>query len=180
MDQESSPLPADELLPLVYDELRRLAASQLSQERPGQTWQATELVHEAYVRLTSGDESRRWADRRHFVSAAALAIRHLLVDRARAKKSLKRGGELHRNPLVELNLQSPVDDERLLDLDEALSALEQQHAEAAKLVQLRFFAGQTLAEAAETLGISARTAGRHWSYAQAWLKLRLNDIAAPP
>ena len=163
---------ADELLPLVYDELRRLAAARLAAEKPGNTLQATALVHEAYVRLVdggSGGDEELWNGRRHFFGAAALAMRRILVDRARAKATSKRGGDLQRLRLdmVDIALdQVPVE---LLDLDESLQRLAEVDPVKAELVQLRFFAGLTRDEAARVLDISPTTADRHWSFARAWL-----------
>jgi RNA polymerase sigma factor (TIGR02999 family) len=155
-----------QLLPLVYDELRRLAAAQMAREKPGQTLDATALVHEAYLRLV-GDQ--QFKNRRHFFAAAAEAMRRILVDNARRKRSLKRGGDRQR---LDLNLEQPVDAERsapLLALDEALDRLEARDPDKAQLVKLRYFAGMTIEQAGETLGISVTTANRWWSYARAWL-----------
>jgi RNA polymerase sigma factor (TIGR02999 family) len=161
---------ADELLPLVYEELRLLAAQKLSHEPPGQTLQATALVHEAYIRLV-GDESHSWQGRAHFFAAAAEAMRRILVDNARRKKSLKRGGDRQRLDLDEAGLQyidgSTAD--RLLALDEALARLAQEDPIKADLVKLRYFTGLTMEQASEMLGISATTAKRYWAYARAWL-----------
>jgi RNA polymerase sigma factor (TIGR02999 family) len=157
---------AAQLLPLVYDELRRLAAAQMAREKPGQTLNATALVHEAYLRL-AGDQ--QFDNRRHFFAAAAEAMRRILVENARRKRSLKRGGDRQR---LDFNLEQPVAVERiapLLALDEALDRLEARDAEKAQLVKLRYFAGMTIEQAAETLGISVTTANRWWSYARAWL-----------
>ena len=159
---------AEELLPLIYDELRRLAASKLAQERPGQTLQATALVHEAWMRLL-GSEQRGWEGRRHFFGAAAEAMRRILVENARRKRRLKHGGELERVDIAELEVASPMPDEELLALDEALTKLAQVNPKAAELIQLCFFAGLTQAEAAEHLGVSRATAERTWSFARAWL-----------
>jgi RNA polymerase sigma factor (TIGR02999 family) len=166
----------DELLPIVYNELRRLAAQKLARESPGQTLQATALVHEAYIRLV-GSEGPGWENRRHFFSAAAEAMRHILVDRARRKKSLRRGGERQRLDLseAELMVDSPSDD--LLALDEALTRLSEEDAEMADLVKLRYFGGLTNEQAAGALGIAPRTAKRRWRYARFWLlrELRGSD-----
>jgi RNA polymerase sigma factor (TIGR02999 family) len=158
-----------QLLALVYDELRRLAAQRMAQERPGQTLQPTALVHEAYLRLVGSGEERHWDSRGHFFAAAAEAMRRILVENARRKRSLKRGGDRQR---LDLNLEQPVEGERsapLLALDEALDRLEARDADKAQLVKLRYFAGMTIEQAAETLGISVTTANRWWSYARAWL-----------
>jgi RNA polymerase sigma factor (TIGR02999 family) len=160
---------AEQLLPLVYDELRKLAAQRLTQEKPGQTLQATALVHEAYLRLVDGNDAQHWNGRGHFFAAAAEAMRRILVNRARDKNRLKRGGNLCRIDLekVEIALQTP--DEELLALDEALTRLADENKVCAELVKLRFFAGQSLKEAAVGLGISTSTADRYWAYARAWL-----------
>ncbi len=163
---------AEKLLPLVYDELRRLAAAQLAGERPGQTLQATALVHEAYVRMVGGEHPQKWDSRRHFFAAAAESMRRILVENARRKGRLKRGGHLRRAdladvPEVEGTDQSPHDD--LLALDEALAEFERVHPEKARLVKLRYFAGLSEQQAAEVLEISRATAARHWAFARAWL-----------
>jgi RNA polymerase sigma factor (TIGR02999 family) len=171
---------AAQLLPLVYDELRKLAAHKLAQEKPGQTFQATALVHEAYLRLVaSGDASvprdQNWNSRGHFFAAAAEAMRRILVDRARHKATAKRGGALRR---IDLEQVSAVDDGReaeLLALDEALTEFEQHDPEAAKLVKLRYFVGLSHQEAAEALGIGRRAADRLWALARAWLYQRLSE-----
>lgn len=168
--EAGDPHAADELLPLVYDELRKLAAGHLQNEQPGQTLQPTALVHEAYVRLTDGTNPQEWKSRAHFFSAASIAIRRILIDNARRKQSLKRGGGLVRQELGDLPLSLPEPREDLLALDAALEKLATVEPQAAELVQLLYFAGLTLQEAAETLGISARTAGRLWAYARAWLR----------
>ncbi len=160
---------AAQLLPLVYDELRRLAAQRMAREKPGQTLQPTALVHEAYLRLVGHGEERHWDNRGHFFVAAAEAMRRILVENARRKRSLKRGGDRQR---LDLNLEQPAEGERsapLLALDEALDRLEARDADKAQLVKLRYFAGMTVEQAAETLGISVTTANRWWSYARAWL-----------
>jgi RNA polymerase sigma factor (TIGR02999 family) len=170
---------AEQLLPLVYDELRKLAAQRLAQEKPGQTLQATALVHEAYLRLVDVDQARRWDSRGHFFAAAAEAMRRILVNRAREKRRLKRGGELQRLDLelAEIPLDDPGDD--LIALDEALEKLGREDAACAALVKLRFFAGLTQHESARALGIARRTADRHWAYAKAWLYDELRGGAAP-
>ena len=160
---------AGELLPLVYDELRRLAGARLAREAPGQTLQPTALVHEAYLRLVGGDPGKAFDGRGHFFAAAAEAMRRILIDRARDRRRLKRGGSRRRVriDLDNLLVEPPGDD--LLDLDEALIALAREDPEAAELVKLRAFAGLTLAQAAEVLGIGRRAADRDWAYARAWL-----------
>lgn len=162
------PAALERLLPLVYDELRRLAAVKLSQEPKGQTLQATALVHEAYLRLVGGADPR-FETRGHFFSAAAEAMRRILIDRARRKGRQKRGGGARRLELNELDLASPPPEEDLLALDEALSRLEAEDRVKAELVKLRFFAGLTDEQAAFALGISRATAARYWSFARAWL-----------
>ena len=159
----------EHLLPLVYDELKRLAAQRLAHEKPGQTLQATALVHEAYLRLVDGEQAQHWNSRGHFFGAAAEAMRRILVNRARDKNRLKRGGHMRRIDLekIEIALETPDDD--LLALDEALKRLADENQVCADLVKLRFFAGQSLHEAAAALGVSSSTADRYWAYARAWL-----------
>jgi RNA polymerase sigma factor (TIGR02999 family) len=162
---------AAELLPVVYDELRRLAARQLTHEKPGQTLQATALVHEAYLRLVGHEPEAvdRWADRRHFFAAAAESMRRILVESARRKQRLKRGGEWQRAEFDEaIAIEAEINSD-LLALDEALERLVAKDAQAAELVQLRYFAGMTLPEAAQAMGLTPRTADRVWAYAKAWL-----------
>jgi RNA polymerase sigma factor (TIGR02999 family) len=175
------PTAAADLLPLVYDELRKLAAARLAAEAPGQTLQATALVHEAYLRLVaSGDASaprdQRWDNRAHFFAAAAEAMRRILVDAARRKHALKRGGDRQRIDLDQLAATGPGPDADLLDLDDALTRLAAADPQAAELVQLRYFAGLTIPEAAATLGVSPRTADALWAYARAWL---LRSLGGP-
>lgn len=159
---------ANELLSVLYDELRKLAAQKLAREAPGQTLEATALVHEAWLRL-GGDEQPAWRNRAHFFAAAAEAMRRILVDRARRRQALRRGGQLERVPLDSLEIASPADDDEVLAVHEALDALEQHDAAKAKVVKLRYFAGLTIQETARVLGIAPMTAKRHWSYARAWL-----------
>jgi RNA polymerase sigma factor (TIGR02999 family) len=159
---------AKELLPLLYDQLRGLAAARLAQERPGQTLQATALVHEAWLRLVDS-EPRHWNGRKHFFGAAAEAMRRILVENARRKARVRHGGQLQRVEFEELDLPSPIPDDELLALDEALNKLAQTDPDAAELVQLCFFTGLTQAEAAQQLGVSRATAERTWAYARAWL-----------
>ncbi|MCU0914416.1 MAG: ECF-type sigma factor [Planctomycetes bacterium] len=158
----------EELLPLVYEELRSLAAHKLSHEAPGQTLQATALVHEAYLRLV-GDEPQSWENRGHFFGAAAEAMRRILVENARRKRSAKRGGHLERVDLEDqdIAIEGPSDD--LLALDEALAALIREDPGTAEVVKLRYFAGLSLAQVAAILGVSERTAARVWAYGRAWL-----------
>ena len=166
------PRAAAELLPLVYEELRKLAAARLAQEKPGQTLQATALVHEAYLRLVGPENNQQWDSRGHFFAAAAEAMRRILVEQARKKARLKRGGDRQRidRDDSEIAMASPDSTETdILALDEALTRLAEQHPEKARLVQLRYFAGLTVVQAAEALGISPATADRQWAYARVWL-----------
>ena len=162
------------LLPLVYEELRRLAAHKLAQEKPGQTLQATALVHEAYLRLIGAEQAHSWNGRGHFFAAAAEAMRRILVENARRKRRLRHGGGRRRIDLeaVEIAADAPSDD--LLALDEALEQLAADEPEAAAVVKLRFFTGLTIEQAAEALDLSVRTANRHWAFARAWLYRRLH------
>lgn len=172
---------AEELLPVVYDELRRLAAQKLSQEKPGQTLEATGLVHEAYLRLVGADPQQPWDGRGHFFAAAAEAMRRILLNRARDKQRLKRGGGRKRLDLDRVEIAQATEDGHLLALDEALTQLAVEDPGAAQFVKLHFFAGLTLKEAAGSLGLSLRTAERQWAYARAWLYARLHqDDAAGP
>ena len=164
---------ADQLLPLVYDELRRLAAARLQHEKPGQTLQATALVHEAYVRLVDQTTSQQWDSRGHFFAAAAEAMRRILVDQARRKKSLRRGGDRKRISLSVAEPESSSAEVDLLGLDEALKQLETSHPRKAQLVKLRYFAGLTIKQAATALQIATSTADSDWVYAKGWLRLEL-------
>lgn len=166
---------AEQLLPLVYDELRQLAARRLQHEKPGQTLQATALVHEVWMRLTAGETKQEWNSRGHFFAAASEAMRRILINRARDKSRLKRGGGRIQVPLDELQLALDTPDEQLLALDEAIDLLQLQDEQAAKLVKLRFFAGVTHGQAASALDIPRRTADRHWAYARAFLFARLSE-----
>jgi RNA polymerase sigma factor (TIGR02999 family) len=167
--EQGDPHAAAQLLPLVYDELRKLAAQRLAQEKPGQTLQATALVHEAYLRLVGDNPGRPWDNRGHFFAAAAEAMRRILVENARRKHSQKRGGDLARQDLDAVDLAIPEIPEDVLALDDALNKLAATDRTAAELVHLRFFAGLPLAEAAQHLGVSPRTVDRLWAYARAWL-----------
>jgi RNA polymerase sigma factor (TIGR02999 family) len=177
--EAGDPSAAEQLLPLVYDELRKLAARKLSQEKPEQTLQATDLVHEAYLRLVgspgreAGEAEPNWNSRGHFFAAAAEAMRRILVDKARQRGRLKRGGDRQRLDLeaLQLSVQDVSDD--LLALDDALAELARAHPEKAELVKLRYFAGLTVHEAAQALGIGTSTADRYWTYARAWLYRRI-------
>jgi len=177
--EAGDPLAANRLLPLVYEELRQLAATYLANEQPGQTLQPTALVHEAYLRLVGGANQEQWNSRGHFFAAAAVAIRRILIDNARRKQSQKRGGALVRRTLDEVQPCLPEPQEDLLALDEALQKLSGIHPQAAELVQLLYFAGLTLPEAAGTLGVSPRTAGRLWTYARAWLRQEIEGAGSP-
>jgi RNA polymerase sigma factor (TIGR02999 family) len=159
---------ANELLPLVYEELRKLAASKLARESPGQTLQATALVHEAWLRL-GGDQQPPWQNQAHFFAAAAEAMRRILVDRARRRKALRRGGDPERVDLESIPLAMEVNDDQLLGVHEALGRLAEHDPNKAELVKLRFFAGLTIQETAKVLGLAPTTAKRHWAYARAWL-----------
>ena len=171
--EQGDPQAADQLLPLVYDELRRLAAAKLAQEKPGQTLQATALVHEAYLRLVDSAKVQSWNSRGHFFAAAAEAMRRILVENARRKTSRKAGGEHRRVELAEIEpaVEGPRLD--LLALDEALAQLEAKDKRKADLVKLRYFAGLTNEQAAQALGISPSTADNDWAYARSWLRLAM-------
>ena len=166
---------ADQLLPLVYNELRKLAAQRLANEKPGQTLQATALVHDAYVRLVDVKTVQQWDSRGHFFAAAAEAMRRILVERARQKATLKRGGIGHRIDLEQLSLAVDGPSDQVLALDEALSELERHDAQAAQLVKLRFFTGLNHQQAADALGITRRSADRLWTLARAWLYQQMAD-----
>lgn len=169
------PAPAAQFLPLVYNDLRRLAAHRLAREAPGQTFDSTGLVHEAYLRLVKTSPNQPWQNRRHFFAAAAKAMRRILVEDARRKRGLKYGGGLARRPLHEVEVQAPEPREDLLALDEALTQLAVTDRAAADLVQLRYFGGLSVAAAARALGISPRSADRLWAYARAWLHQRITE-----
>jgi RNA polymerase sigma factor (TIGR02999 family) len=177
--EQGDPRAADELLPLVYTELRRRAAQRLSREAPGQTLQATALVHEAYLRLVSGEDPG-WNGRGHFFAAAAEAMRRILIERARRVQSLRRGGDRNRLDLDQADLAAPERSEDLLALDEALDQLAIKDARKAELIKLRYFAGLTMEQAAEILGISVATAHRDWNYARAWLHRSITGIPTSP
>jgi RNA polymerase sigma factor (TIGR02999 family) len=170
--EEGQALESERLLLLVYDDLRKLAVSKLKGEKPGQTLQATALVHEAYLRLVGQDESQCWANRAHFFAAAAEAMRRILVEEARRKQCHKRGGRLNRHELEEAQLAAPggID---VLELNEALDRLAARDEEAARLVKLRYFAGMTMKEAAQALNLSERTAERMWTYARSVLRVEI-------
>jgi RNA polymerase sigma factor (TIGR02999 family) len=184
--EQGDPQAAEQLLPLVYDELRKLASQKLAQEKPGQTLQATALVHEAYLRLVPpkdprSEKEKQWDSRGHFFAAAAEAMRRILINHARDKKRIKRGGNQRRIDLDRLAVVDDASDEDLLALDDALEQLAQQNKSCAELVKLRFFTGLTQAEAASCLGISRRSANRYWAFARVWLydALRKNAPSSP-
>jgi RNA polymerase sigma factor (TIGR02999 family) len=167
--EQGDPSAAERLLPLVYDALRQLAAAKLANEKPGHTLQATALVHEAYLRLVNVEQVQHWNGRGHFFMAAAEAMRRILVENARRKGQVGRGGGLRRVPIDEAEMVADVPSEELLALDDSLRRLELQDAGAATLVKLRYFAGMTMSQAAAALGMSLRTAERNWTYARSWL-----------
>jgi RNA polymerase sigma factor (TIGR02999 family) len=167
--QQGDPSAAEQLLPLVYDELRKLAAQKLAQEKPGQTLEATALVHEAYLRLVDAEKTQHWNSRGHFFAAAAEAMRRILVEKARSKAREKRGGDWRRVDFEQLDVASSISPVQLVALDEALVRLNTLDHLAGELVKLRYFAGLALDDAAAALHISTATAYRHWAYARAWL-----------
>jgi RNA polymerase sigma factor (TIGR02999 family) len=171
--ERNDPHAAGQLLPLVYDELRKLAAQKLAHEQPGQTLQATALVHEAYLRLVDDEQARNWNSRGHFFAAAAEAMRRILVEQARRRKAVKRGGGAEREALDPSAIITPTGDEQLLAVHEALDDLARADPQAAALVKLRFFAGMTATEAAEALGLSVRSAHDLWAYARSWLRRQM-------
>jgi RNA polymerase sigma factor (TIGR02999 family) len=177
--EQGDPQAARQLLPLVYDELRRLAAQKLAHEKPGQTLDATALVHEAYLRLVGPGEPARWNSRGHFFAAAAEAMRRILVENARRRHSRKRGGGRKRLDLDQLTVADRAADEELLALDDCLERLAREDPTSAELVKLRFFAGLTHQEAAAALGLPRRTADRTWAYARAWLGEALSQDDPP-
>ncbi len=173
--ESGDPSAAEQLLPLVYNELRRLAAAKLAHEKPGQTLQATGLVHEAYIRLVDVAQAQHWNSRGHFFAAAAESMRRILVDSARRKKSAKGGGQFERIELDEGQLATPGRNVDLIALDEALDKLAARDPRKAELVKLRFFAGLSICQAADALGISESTADADWAYAKSWLRLEIAD-----
>jgi RNA polymerase sigma factor (TIGR02999 family) len=177
--KSGDPMAAEELLPLVYEELRKLAAHKMVQEKPGQTLQSTALVHEAYVRLVDVSNSQHWDSRRHFFAAAAEAMRRILVEKARQKARQKRGGNARQLELEENHWITTTTPDQVLVVDEALSRLAEEDPIAAEVVKLRFFAGMSMEEAAEVLGIHRATATRHWAYARAWIRAdaRSGDVS---
>jgi RNA polymerase sigma factor (TIGR02999 family) len=177
--EHGDPHAAERLLPLVYDELRKLAAQKLAHEKPGQTLQATALVHEAYVRLVDVEQRQHWNSRGHFFAAAAEAMRRILLNQARDKKRQKRGGAWQRINLDNLAVAEKAGDDELIALDEALGQLALVNKPCAELIKLRFFAGLNQNEAAAALGLSPRTAARHWAYARAWIYDTLRQQQPP-
>ena len=171
--EQGDPSAAEQLLPLVYDELRKLAAQRMAQEKPGQTLQATALVHDAYLRLVEGDKVQNWNSRGHFFAAAAEAMRRILIDNARRKKTEKHGGDRQRLDLVDVEILAFDDFERWLLLDDAVTQLAKEDASVAQVAKLRLFACLSVEEIAEVLGIARATAFRHWTYARAWLQAEL-------
>ena len=173
--EQGDPQAAEQLLPLVYDELRRLAAQKLAYEKPGQTLQATALVHEAYLRLVDAEKLHDWNSRGHFFAAAAEAMRRILIENARRRKAEKHGGDWRRIELTDAAICKGSKDEELLMLDDALSVLAREDSAAADVAKLRLFTGVSVEEAGDALGISRATAFRHWTYARAWLQAELGQ-----
>ena len=178
--EDGDPKEAERLLPLVYDELRRLAAQKLAQERPGQTLQATGLVHQAYLRLVDVNQAQDWNSRGHFFAAAAEAMRRILVENARRKRAIKRGGDQVEVGLEYLDIAAEGVPDDLLALDEALTLLTAAEPRTAELVKLRYFAGLTIKQAAEILGVSPRSADSLWAYARAWLLQKIQGEGRVP
>lgn len=170
---QGDPQAASQLLPIVYEELRQLAARQLAREQPGQTLDATALVHEAYCRLVGDNPRQPWNSRGHFFAAAAEAMRRILVENARRKQRIRHGGDWKRVPLTDEQIAVETEDDRLVAVDEALERLAAEEEQVAQVVKLRYFAGLTIEQTAEALAISVRTANRHWAYARAWLYQQL-------
>lgn len=175
--EQGKPQAAEQLLPLVYDELRKLAAAKLAHEKPGQTLQATALVHDAYLRLVDVPTAQRWETRGHFFAAAAEAMRRILVENARRKRSLKGGGQMTRVDLDQAAVTIDPEPDDLLALEEGLSRLAREDAAAAELAKLRLFAGLTVDDAAQALGISRTTGFRHWTYARAFLQAEMQAVS---
>jgi RNA polymerase sigma factor (TIGR02999 family) len=173
--ENGDPQAASKLLPLVYDELRQLAAQRIAREKFGMTLDATSLVHEAYVRLVGDNPERGWNGRGHFFAAASEAMRRILIENARRKRRIRHGGELQRQSLNEAELADEAEDEKLLAVDEALDQLAQEDSAVAEVVKLRFFVGFTIEKTAEILNTSVRTVNRHWAYARAWLYQHLSS-----
>jgi RNA polymerase sigma factor (TIGR02999 family) len=175
--EQGDPHAAEQLLPLVYDELRKLAAAKLARENPGQTLQATALVHDAYLRLVDAEQAQHWNSRGHFFAAAAEAMRRILVERARRRRSQRRGGGRRHQDLDDLPIAAPEPYADVLAVNDALDRFEAVDPPKARLVKLRYFAGLTIPQAAEALGVSASTADRWWSYARAWLHAEMKNDA---
>jgi RNA polymerase sigma factor (TIGR02999 family) len=175
--QQGDPTAADQLLPLVYEELRKLAAQKMAAEAPGHTLQPTALVHEAWVRLASHQNQKKWDGRAHFFGAAAEAMRRILIDRARRKRAIRHGGGQVRMDIEKVDLPVSIDDDQLVAVSEALDKLALEHKTEAELVKLRYFAGLTNEEAAEVLGIASRTATHFWTHARAWLFREMRRMA---
>jgi len=173
------PQASGQLLPLVYEELRKLAASKIAQEMPGQTLQATALVHEAWLRLGGMETPQAWNGRGHFFGAAAEAMRRILVDAARRKRRLRHGGGMDRVPADQIEIVSELPEDRLVQVSDALEDLEKEAPEAAQVVKLRFFAGLTQEQVADSMGISLRSAERQWTWAKAWLFQRIREGTPP-
>lgn len=173
--EQGDPSAAEQLLPFVYGELRKLAAERMAQEKPGQTLQATALVHDAYLRLVDVEKAQHWSSRGHFFAAAAEAMRRILIENARRKKTQKHGGNRQRLDLADINALAPDDGDRWLLLDDALTMFANEDPSAAQVAKLRLFASLSVEEIAEILGISRATAFRHWTYARAWLQAELGD-----
>jgi RNA polymerase sigma factor (TIGR02999 family) len=174
--EAGDPSATEQLLPLVYEELRKLAAAKLAQETPGQTLQATSLVHEAYIRLVDVEKAQHWNSRGHFFGAAAEAMRRILVDQARRKQSHKHGGQSRRVSLDSAEVSDTTPADELLDIDDALTRLTAEDPDAARLIHLRYFAGLSIEDAAELVGISRSTAYEHWSYARVRLRALLDAV----
>jgi RNA polymerase sigma factor (TIGR02999 family) len=177
--EQGDPHAAAQLLPLVYDELRRLAAQRIAQEQPGLTLDATSLVHEAYLRLVGNAPDKPWNGRGHFFAAAAEAMRRILIEKARRRRRARHGGDRKRLPLHDSQVAENAAADRLLAVDDALDRLAREDAKAAEVVKLRYFAGLTIEETAEALNISVRTTNRHWAYARAWLYQQLSYWVEP-
>ena len=168
--EDGDPSAGERLIPLIYEELRKLAAAKVAMEQPGQTVQATSLVHDAYIRLVDVEQAQHWDSRGHFFSAAAEAMRRILIENARRKKRIKHGGERQRQELLDVPFRSGIPVNDLLDLDDAIAKFQLEEPEKAEVVRLRFFAGLNHEQVGEVLGVSAITARRHWRYARAWLR----------
>jgi RNA polymerase sigma factor (TIGR02999 family) len=178
--EQGDPAAADELLPQLYDELRKLAAAKIAQEKPGHTLQATALLHEAYLRVAKGGDQQTWESQRHFFAAAAEAMRRILVESARRKRRLKHGGALQHADRDVNQIEVQAENDEIIAVHEALDELATVDAAAAQLVKLYYFTGMTIEEAANVVGVSPRTAYRDWAFARAWLKKRLGDDEISP